>query len=102
MFFGSLGVHIGAHCFKCRTADTADEIRPAPEQGLAVEGCHVVGKATSCTSGAGRLEVANQHRNIACRMDVDQQVDMIAPWLAVGEFIRNIIRRTPALHYYQS
>lgn len=77
MFFGSLRIDICAHRLKRRTTDTANEVSTMPEQRLAVERCKMRLKPTSGASCAGRLKIVNQYRNIECRMDVDQQVDMI-------------------------
>ena len=41
VFFGSLGVDVGPHCFQGHTADTANEVSAVPEQLFLVEHCDV-------------------------------------------------------------
>ena len=77
VLFGSLGVDVGTHRFPGCAADTANEVRPMPEKRLFVERSKVFSKAVARSSGAGRLEVVDENRNIKRRMDVGEQVDVV-------------------------
>jgi len=78
MFFRSLGIHVSPNRLKRSTTDTANEIRPVPEQWFgAVKLYQMFGKPVSCSAGAGRPETVDQYGYIQCRMDVDQQMHMI-------------------------
>lgn len=78
MFFSPLRFDIGAHLIKRCAPHTAYIVSPMPELRLAIERGQMLGKAVSCPSRAGRLEIVDQHRNIKRRMDIDQQMYMIS------------------------
>ena len=77
MLFSALRFDIGAHLIKRCAAYAADIVSPMPELRLAIERGQMLGKTVSCPSRAGRFEIVDQHRNVKCRMDINQQMHMI-------------------------
>ena len=78
MLFSALRFDIGAHLIKRCATHTTDIVSPMPELRLAIERSQMLSKAVSRPSRAGSLEMIDQHRNIKCRMGIDQQMDMIS------------------------
>jgi hypothetical protein len=77
VLFGSQSGDVGTHSLQGYTIDTADEVRPVLKQRFFVERRKVISKAVSRSSGAGCLEVVDEHRNIKRRVGDNEQVDMI-------------------------
>lgn len=75
--FGSLLCDIAAHFIYGDVADAGDKIGPMPENRFPIEFSDVIGKAISYSSGTGRFEVIDQHRDIQDGVDVHQEMDVI-------------------------
>ena len=62
--------HVITNGLQRQAIDTADKMGAMPKQKLPKERGEMVGKTFSCTSGTGRFNVDDQHRNIKSWMEV--------------------------------